>query len=691
MDPAVTVKNDDATPLMVAESARRLASRKQDFTETGFASNAWGIGKDLTEQGRGALLANPHFPYTGHLRLYQVQMTVPDYLNINGAGLLGTAIPLINYNENLAWSHTNSASRRFTLYELTLKQGDNLTYIKDGEEKPITEKTFEIEVANGSPNPSVLERSFYFSEYGPMLSANALTMGGLPQWGDPNVQGNTVAYTYRDANADTGELLDTWLQMSRATNLDEFQAVFRDNCGSTLWTNVIYADDQGNAFFIDSSSVPNLSPATLATVDFKRRFSADYNRLFENGLTLLDGSTSRDDWVESECGGLVPYEDQPKLQRTDFVQNSNSSHWATNPEQFLTGYSPLFGPERSELNLRTRLGLSMLQNPLESGYADRTPAGQDGRFSAQDLIKVIYNNRAWHAEQLLGELRDRCTAIGTTEVTIPPNLLSSVTPPVDTSFPRSVAAGCMAMQNWDGVYNLDSRGAHLFRVLIDTYTRNFPDDLTVDFNPRNPVNTPASPSKEGAGTPEDKMLQSLAASLEILVEVGIAPNEQLRNVQYYQPSGGVVPGSPPATAMTLSQPIAWHGGDGDIEGTFNALGVANTDFAENTRIPRLNTPEFVVDDGEGNKSLIAGGLSTDPTDSGWKMAQGTSWHFGLEFTDNGPKAFGLMSYSQSTDRMSEFFTDQSQRYSVKDYREFAFTEEEIEANLMDQGEITISE
>ena len=111
----------------VIATAEANARAVQDFTDTGLASNAWGIGGMMTEQGRGALLANPHFPYTGHRRLYEVQMTVPGYLNVHGAGLLGTAIPLINFNENLAWSHTVTTSRRFTWYELTLKTGDDLT------------------------------------------------------------------------------------------------------------------------------------------------------------------------------------------------------------------------------------------------------------------------------------------------------------------------------------------------------------------------------------------------------------------------------------------------------------------------------------------------------------------------------------------------------------------------------------
>jgi len=650
-------KQESDLKRMVA-NAHVGASSQTDFQDIGLGSNAWGIGGDMSEQGKGALLANPHFPYTGHRRLYQVQLTVPGYLNTNGAGLLGTAIPLINFNENLAWSHTVTTSRRFTLYELTLKDGDNFTYIKDGEEKPITSETYQIEVNTGGPTPLVLEKTFYFSEYGPMLAADAVTGGALPAWGT-----NGTAYTYRDANASTEKLLDTWLQMSRASNLEEFQAVF-ENCGSTLWTNTTYADDQGNAYYIDSSSVPNLSGAALAVVDFKRSVNAGYNQLFNNGLTLLDGSNSRDDWVEGECDGLVPFDQRPQMVRTDWVQNSNDSYWSTNPDQFLTGFSPLFGSEETPLNPRTRIGISMLKNPMDSGFADRAPAGQDGKFGAIDLIEVIYNNRTWYTDMFLEELRSRCTAIGANPVNL------------SAGGSRTVNTACDVLQTWDGVYNTDSIGAHVFRVFIANYRDDFGTDLTVPFDAADPVATPSTPSEANAGTADDTMLVALADGLEALDSVSIAYNSPLGDVQYYQPTGGVPPGGTPTT---LGSAFPWHGGDGSIDGAFNAIGVVTSAVAEDTVFPRI-APDPIANTAR---------LSDEPGE-GWQMARGTSWHFGLEFTDQGPVAYGLTSYSQSSDSDSTHFNDQSLRYSEENYRQFWFNEADIEANLLTNGEVTIT-
>jgi acyl-homoserine-lactone acylase len=658
-DPAVR-ELFQQTPML----ARQHAGERKDYVDTGLASNAWGIGSDMSENGRGALLANPHFPYTGVRRFFESQVTVPDFINARGAGLHGTPIPLIGFNENLGWSHTVSTSRRFTLYELTLKDGDPLTYIKDGEEKPITVETLEIEVNVGAPQPITLERDFYFTEYGPMLAADAVTGGGLPAWGGIGTKGVPAAYTYRDANADTNGLLDTWLRMGQARNLEEFQAVFED-CGSTQWVNTTYADDQGNAFYIDSSSVPNLSPEALAVIDAKLAASPAFAQLFNAGLTLLDGDSDRDDWVAGACGiGLVPYEGKPKLVRSDFTQNSNDSYWSTNVDAPLEGFSPLYGPERSPLNPRTRIGTFMLLNPTDPGFAASPPAGQDGLFGAEDLINVIHNNRSWYAEEFLEDLRARCTAIGDGQVNL------------SAGGSRSVAAACAVLAAWDGVYEQDSVGAHVFRVFIVDYRSKFGSHLTAAFDPADPVATPGVPAAPNPGDlANDPMLVSLADGLERLDLAAIPYDALLGTVQYFQPSGGAPPGGTP---VNLGPSFPWHGGNGSLDGAFNAIGVVSSPVAEDTRVPRVTSPTIPQ----------TAGLSATPGE-GWNMARGTSWHFGLEFTDDGPRGFGLVSYSQSVDPDSPFFNDQNLRYSNKDFRQLWFTEADIAANQID--EITISE
>ena len=613
------------------------------------ASNAWGVGSSLTENGRGALLSNPHFPYTGALRLYQSHLTVPDEMNVNGAGLLGTAIPLIMINENLAWTHTNSSSTRFTLYRLSVDPDDPMSYIKDGESIPITARTLQINVANGTDTPTVLERDVYESEYGPMVSLSALTGFGFPSW-----SGGVNAYTYRDANADT-EVMDTWLGLANADNLDDFQRVF-ENCGSTLWTNSTYADKDGNAYYIDSSSVPYLSDDTLASINAQLEDQV-FSSLFFNGLVLLDGSTSRDDWIEGDCNGRIPFSQMPKLERDDFVQNSNSSYWSTNPAEFLTGFSPLYGGEEEPINARTRIGLSMLQNPSDPGFGDTAPAGDDGLFNAIELLDVIWNNRAYWAEEFLPEVRERCELIGDTPV------VSN-----QGGDAGSVQPACAVLANWSGNYNAEAVGAHLYRLtLIEAFSR---EELipTVDFDATDPVNTPTGLPTENRGTPNDPVLQSILAASRTLDGVSIALDATLGSVQTYTPSGGA---APEGTPMFLADSLPWHGGSGELDGAFNAVETVDSSLRENTLLPRVSEATIPGTDG----------LSETPS-VGWRIGRGTSWHFGLQFDDDGPVAWGLTSYGQSTNPTLPWYREQSVGYSNKEPRPILFTEADIAAAVL---------
>src|SRR5699024_7202998 len=112
-----------------------------------------------------------------------------------------------------------------------------------------------------------LSKKFYYSEYGPMINAHIITHS-LPEWGE-KLNRDKVAFTYRDANAKTAvHFIDQWLGMGRSSNLSQFKSVFAD-CGTVFWVNTLYSDKEGNAYYADGSSVPNLSKA--ATLALKQR------------------------------------------------------------------------------------------------------------------------------------------------------------------------------------------------------------------------------------------------------------------------------------------------------------------------------------------------------------------------------------------------------------------------------------
>ena len=171
------------------------------------------------------------------------------------------------------------------------------------------------------------------------------------------------------------------------------------------------------------------------------------------------------------------------------------------------------------------------------------------------------------------------------------------------------------------------------------------------------------------------MLSALARAVRIANDAGLPVDATLGSVQVFQRSGGVPPGEEP---QLQGDAIPWHGAMSYNDGGFNAIDVVRSQVAEDTRFPRISH-ETVP--GSAGLSVVPGEY--------WQIGRGTSWHFGVEFTDSGPEAYGLLSYAQSTDDRSPYFSDQSQRYSQKDYRPLLFTGAEISANLLSDGETVV--
>ena len=62
----------------------------------------------------------------------------------------------------------------------------------------------------------------------------------------------------------------------------------------------------------------------------------------------------------------------------------------------------------------------------------------------------------------------------------------------------------------------------------------------------------------------------------------------------------------------------------------------------------------------------------------------------VSFTDDGPKAKGILTYSESSNVLSPSFSDQSELYSsTKQLRPLLFTEAEIQASVESSIELTL--
>lgn len=490
--------------------------------DTTVASNGWAIGTDLAAEANGLLMANPHFPWEGDLRLWESHLTVPGRLDVYGVTLTGVPMVLIGFNQHVAWTHTVSAGHRFTAYQLDLAAGDPTAYVVDGETIPMESHEVAVEVLGDDGSTETVSRTMWSSRYGPMIEI-------------PVPWDTTTAFSFRDGNAATAGLLDQFLGMNLATSLEELQQVHAEVTGIP-WVNTMAVSADGRAWYTDASTAPNLSDDAVAA--YREAVEAGgLARLFsDQGFVLLPGNSTRFDWVDepgAPAPGLMPFSKMPALERSDAIFNANDSHWIANPDAPLEGFSPMTGRERTPLTPRTRMNALMLFGP--------GAGGDDGQFTLAEVQASIFSDRSLMAEQLRPGLVEACRATPTAQI---------------DGAAVDLAAACDALDGWDGRFSLDARGAVVFREWLSQFefaTRYDAGPLfATAFDADDPVNTPSGPSSDTG-----LWIDALGRAVLRLQGAGVAVDSPLGEIQH---DGRV------------GQSTPLHGGFGDAEGIANDIG-----------------------------------------------------------------------------------------------------------------------
>jgi len=592
------------------------------------ASNGWAFGGDTTANGKGALLANPHFPWEGALRFWEVHLTVPGFIDIYGAQLSGLPSVAIGFNHNIAWTHTVSAGHRFVAYKLALKPGDPKTYLVDGVDNAMTGTETSIDVLQADGTTAPTTRTLWSSKYGPILNFPGVG------WND------TTTLALKDANLGDDEFFPQYLAMPQAKSMDEFKDIHKKFTGVPLF-NTIATDDQGNAWYADTSATPNLSKEAQAAYTQALENDAFTKTAADNGAVLLDGSTSANDWVDTPGArdpGLVPFDQMPQTERRDHVFNANDSFWVANATSTLDGdYSFMHGDQGTERSLRTRENAVVLKDLNKVDLDVITEAG--------------LRNEAYSARLYKDEVVAKCTATPTIEI---PGLEPDAgTPGATTNV--DLAPACAILKSWDGRYNGDSKGAVLWREFWSAAGSKWDD--TTKFDETRPVDTPAGITVP-ADAVDDPILSALGKATQVLALAKLALDVPLAEVQH---DGRLETGDPNRVGI---------GGGTGGEGLTNVVGWSKT---KGTLEPTPKRPDPIVD----GSSL---------TDDGYWVNNGSSFIMAVTFTDQGPMARSILTYGNTEDRTSPWFTVQTKRFVNKDWKPVAFTAEQITAAKIGEPE-----
>lgn len=492
-----------APPTAAAKAARQTNSAPEWPTESTtadpalFGSNAIALGKAATVNGRGMLLGNPHYPWSGSSRFHMAHLTIPGELDLMGVGLFSTQFVGIGFNADIAWSHTVSTALRYTLYELALDPADPLAYRYGGETRRLKPRTVRIEVRDPEGHVVKEEHTIYLSDFGPVLED-----AELPWTRDR-------AYAIRDSNLGNNRSSEQYLRLGRAKSVDEVLSALQQSQG-VAWVNTIAADRHGKALYADLSVVPNVDEALI-----KKCGSTTLKRWRDSPVVVLKGTPDCEWRVDPQAQqpGILPPRQLPHLIRDDYVTNSNDSYWLSNPQQPLEGFSPIIGPERTARSLRTRAGLVFTNEVLQ--------AKQATKFDAARLQGLLFNHRNFGAELLLDDVLAICSKA-------PKAAAGAKTE-------SNVAGACKILAAWDRKQDVGSRGAQIWNEFWPL-AEKIPDLWSTPFSVSDPVHTPRGINRNDAQVRKGVM-DALSQAVAKLNDAGIALDAPWGEIHYVERNG----------------------------------------------------------------------------------------------------------------------------------------------------------
>ncbi len=453
----------------------------------GLGSNGMAFGGEATANGRGLVIANPHFPWHGINRFYQIHATIPGKIDVMGVMLPPVPVVAMGFTNDVAWTHTVSTAARFTLSELTLAPGKPGAYLVDGKAHRLKARAIEVptRAANGQivPHRHVVQESLF----GPLVS--------LPQAGLGRSE--TRAYAIQDANRLNVDMVEAWLQIAESGSVEALKPVLADKRGIP-WVNTIAADRGGKALYADIGRVPNVDAGMQA-----RCRPSEAAAALAPKLQVLRGDTLACRW-----SGFLSADRMRASIRSDYVSNSNDSYWLVHAEDRLQPLDPILGPSAIPQRFRTREALTQIDLALKSGK----------RFDQKAGFDLILSNRNYSGLLLADDVVRMCGL---------------------PSIPTDLAEACRVIAAWDRHSNLDSRGALLFREFWNR-ARLVPDVFAVAFDPADPLHTPRTLAIDNPDV-QKALVKALQDAVAAMAALDLAPNASIREGQRISLNGAFHP------------------------------------------------------------------------------------------------------------------------------------------------------
>lgn len=252
-------------------------------------SNGWVISPAKSATGNAMLFINPHLPFFGAGQVYEGHVHSEQGWNFTGYTRFGFPFPYVGHNENGGWVSTDNAADLADVYAETFDDSARpLAYRYGNSYRMATERIAEIKVktANGFETRKFTLRR---THHGPVISVR---------------DGKSLAI--RMAKFEDDGWLREWFEMTKAKSPNELKRAMTPL--NMNFGNVMYADRQGNTFYLYNGAVPRRNPK----FDWRQP---------------VDGSNPATEWQGYHTIDELPQLTNPK---SGWMQNCNNTPFLLN-------------------------------------------------------------------------------------------------------------------------------------------------------------------------------------------------------------------------------------------------------------------------------------------------------------------------------------------------------------------------
>ncbi len=348
--------------------------RSYDLVHAGAGSNGWAVAPSRTASGHAMLMVNPHLPWFGFSQMYEAHLVCDEGWSFTGCTMFGSCMPTMGHNEHLGWTFTTNEPDVADVWRCTFDDPQHpLRYRYGDGYREATEWTDVIKIKSGDKLRDRVVK-LRKTHHGPVV-----------------VKEDEQHYLAARLAGIDCVMLRQQLALIKSRNFEQFKRGLAMQQFPIM--NVLYADREGNIFYLYNGVIPRRDPQF-------------------NWSQPVDGADPRTEWQ-----GIHPLSDLPQLFNppAGYVQNCNSSPFTTcdrgnpNPASF-----PRYMVEDADDDKRrAKISRQLLGAMRETTF--------------EQLERAAYDTTIYWAQERLPEFRRRFVELQQSN----PQLAAKVQPYLD--------------------------------------------------------------------------------------------------------------------------------------------------------------------------------------------------------------------------------------------------------------------